>query len=421
MHDTPTELATGLADILGLAEQRTLFFVALIVVAVATYVVVRLRLLPFLNRLMERTRTKWDDVLVSEGVFRWLAYLAPVLILYFGVGTLPPAYAEIVRRILQVTLVIIACGIVDRTLSAAVDIYALYPFAEKRPIKALIQLLKLGVYVLGAVWVIAVLLGKSPIAIVGGIGVMTAVLILVFKDTILSLIANIQLLANDLVRRGDWIQVPELGADGEVVDIALHTVKVRNFDKTIVTIPTYKLVDGSFQNWRGMSEAGGRRIKRSLLIDQTSVRFCDDALLEKFRRVRRLQPHLDSKRKELEQANAAVETDEHAGLSLNRRALTNLGIFRAYVVAYLNEHPKLHDGKDMTVMVRQLPPTPNGLPLEIYVFSRDTDLVDFEGVQSDVFDHLLAALPYFELRLFQSPTGEDLQTLKGWLESEMVA
>ena len=303
-------------------------------------------------------------------------------------------------------------------LSAALDIYELYPFSKHRPIKALIQLLKLGVYVVGTITVIAMLLGKSPLAILGGITVMTTVLILVFKDTLLALIANIQIFANDLVRHEDWIQVEEFGADGEVIDITLHTVKVRNFDKTIVTIPTYKLVDGSFQNWRGMSESGGRRIKRSLLIDQTSVRFCDDELLEKFWRIRRLRPYLEAKQKELENANASLGDDESGQLPLNRRALTNLGTFRAYVVAYLNENPKLHD--DMTVMVRQRPPTPNGLPLEVYVFSKDTKLVDFEGVQADIFDHLLAALPYFDLRLFQYPTGENLKTLKSWLDAEMV-
>ncbi len=412
------ELATNLADFVGLAEDPVLFFVVLIAVAITTYAVMRLLLVPVLNRLMERTKTKWDDILASKGVLFWLALLGPALILYFGAGY-ASEYAEIWRRIILAGIIVIGGGIIDRVLSAALDIYDLYPFSKKRPIKALIQLLKLGVYIVGAVTVIAVLLGKSPLAIVGSITVMTAVLVLVFKDTLLSLIANIQLVANDLVRRDDWIQVTEFGADGEVIDITLHTVKVRNWDNTIVTIPTYKLVDGSFQNWRGMSESGGRRIKRSLLIDQTSVRFCDDELIERFQRIRRLRPHMEAKQKELESANASLGGDESGQLPLNRRALTNLGIFRAYVVAYLNENPKLHD--DMTVMVRQRPPTPNGLPLEVYVFSKDTKLIDFEGVQADIFDHLLAALPYFDLRLFQYPTGDNLKTLKSWLDAEMVA
>jgi miniconductance mechanosensitive channel len=367
---------------------------------------------------MERSRTKWDDILAGKGVVFWLALLGPALILYFGAGY-DSAYTEIWRRSVLAGIVIIGIGTLDRVLSAALDIYGLYEFSKNRPIKALIQLLKLGVYVVGAVTMIAVLLGRSPLAILGGITVMTTVLILIFKDTLLSLVANIQLFANDLIRHHDWIQVEEFGADGEVIDITLHTVKVRNFDNTIVTIPTYKLVDGSFRNWRGMSDSGGRRIKRSLLIDQTSVRFCDDELFEKFRRIHRLRPYLEAKQRELEAANATLGDEEDQQVPLNRRVLTNLGTFRAYIVAYLNENSKLHDR--MTVMVRQRPPTPNGLPLEIYVFSMDTKFVNYEGIQADIFDHLLAALPYFDLRLFQYPTGDDLQTIKHWLEAETVA
>ena len=418
MDSDQREFATFLADFLGLAENPIVFFTVLIAIAAIAYTAIRLFLIPVLNRLMERTRTQWDDILAGKGVLFWLALLGPAIILYIGVGY-APEYTEIWRRSILAAIVVIGGGTLDRVLSAALEIYELYPFSRQRPIKALIQLLKLGVYTVGAITVIAMLLGKSPLAILGGITVLTTVLILVFKDTLLALIANIQIFANDLVRHEDWIQVEEFGADGEVIDITLHTVKVRNFDNTIVTIPTYKLVDGSFQNWRGMSEAGGRRIKRSLLIDQTSVRFCDNKLIEKFWSIRRLKPYLEAKKKELESANASLGVDESEQLPLNRRALTNLGTFRAYILAYLNEDPKLHDG--MTVMVRQRPPTPNGLPLEVYVFSKDTKLVDYEGIQADIFDHLLAALPYFDLRLFQYPTGDSLKTLKSWLDSERVA
>ena len=414
--DDNKELAELFAESLDFAGYAYFFVVMLI--AVLSYAAVRFLLLPIVNRMMERNKTEWDDILARKGVLSWLAALAPFLILYFGAGYAPEYTIEILRQIILACIVLIVGAVLDRALSASLDIYRLYPFSEERPITAYVQLLKLVVYILGAVTVIAVLLGKSPWGVVGGIGVMAAIAVLVFRDTILSLIANIQILANDLVRRGDWIEVPDFGADGVVTDIALHTVKVRNWDNTIVTIPTYKLVDGAFQNWRGMDEAGGRRIKRSLLIDQTSVRFCDEALLEKFRRIRRLRPYLEAKKKELEHANVTLRDGEDGQLPLNRRALTNLGTFRAYLVAYLNENPKLHD--DMTVMVRQRPPTPNGLPLEIYVFSKHTSLVDYEGIQADIFDHVLAALPYFELRLFQYPTGENLKTLKGWLESEKV-
>ncbi len=263
---------------------------------------------------------------------------------------------------------------------------------------------------------ISVLLDKSPWGILGGIGALSAILILVFRDTILSLLASIQLVGNDLIDLNDWIEVPECGADGSVIDISLYTIKVQNWDRTIVAIPTSKLIDGSFKNWRGMSESGCRRIKRSLLIDQTSVRFCDQDLIEKLWRLHRLRPYLEAKKKELEDVSASLEVNGHDPLPLNRRALTNLGTFRAYVVAYLEESAKVHD--EMTLMVRQLAPSPEGLPLEIYSFSNETDLARYEGIQSDIFDHLLSVLPYFDLRVFQVPSGHDFQALAGRFASD---
>ncbi len=415
MRDDQTELATSFADFLGLARDPGLFFAVLLAVAVSTYLVILFLLVPLLNKLMERSATRWDDILVKERVLFWLALLGPALILYFGAGFAPEQSATW-RRFILAIIVFIGAGVLDRVLSAVLEIYALYPFSRERPIKPLIQILKLAVYIAGALGVIAALAGKSPLTVLGGVTVITTVLIVLFRGTLLSLIANIQLFANDLVRQGDWIQVHEFGADGIVTDITLHTVKVRNWDNTVVSVPTCKLVDGSFQNWRGMTDSGGRRIRRGLLIDQTSVRFCDSEMLDRFQRIRRLRPHLDKKKKKLEKANASCAGGENGQIPLNRRVLTNLGCFRAYIVAYLNEDQRLRD--DMTVMVRQRPPTPNGIPLEVYVFSKETKLVEFEGVQADIFDHLLAALPYFDLRLFQYPTGENLRALKKWLEAE---
>ena len=409
------DFATLLADFV--ASEDFLYLVYVLFSAAASFVVVRFVLIRLIYKAMDRTRTKWDDILVGKGVFRQLAYLAPALVLYFGVA-LYPVIAEIARQIILAYIFINVVIILDRLLSAGLDIYRLYPVSTKRPIKGYVQLAKLVLYILGTVIAISLLLGKSPWGVLGGIGAMTAVLILVFRDTILSLIASIQLVANDLIHEGDLIEVPEYGASGNVIDIALHTVKVRNWDNTIVTVPTYKLIDSSFKNWRGMIETGGRRIMRSLLIDQTSVRFCDDELIERFRRIRRLKPYLEAKQKELERANAALGGGKNGRLPLNRRALTNLGTFRAYVTAYLNENAKVR--KDMGVMVRQRPPSPHGLPLEIYVYTSDTNWAQYEGIQADIFDHLLAALPYFDLRLFQYPTGEDLQTVKEWLQTETV-
>ena len=385
--------------------------------AAASFALARLVLAPAINQALERNKTDWDDALAVRGVFNWLAFLVPALILYFFLApalvpyfdtAYHPTITALARRIILVYIAINVVIIVNRLLSAGLDIYRLYPISEKRPIKGYIQLAKLVLYIVGAIVTVSVLLDKSPLGILGGIGALTAILVLVFRDTILSLIASIQFVADDLVRRGDWIEMPDFGADGEVIDIALHTVKVQNWDKTIITIPTYRLIDGSFQNWRGMSEAGGRRIKRSLLIDQASVRFCDDALMERFRRIRRLEPYLEAKRKELDRANAGVGDDD--GLALNHRVLTNLGTFRAYVIAYLEENARLR--QDMTFMVRQLPPSPDGLPLEVYVFTNDTKWVNYEGIQADIFDHLLAAVSYFDLRIFQHPTGHDLHSLQ---------
>lgn len=380
--------------------------VALLISAALSYVLMRKYALPLVDRLLERSRTRWDDTLVQRGVFNQLAYLAPAVVLYYGLNFYP-RLATVGGRVLLAYMVINLVIILSRLLSAGVDIYQTYPISRRRPIKGYVQLAKMVIFILGAVLAVCTLLNVSPWGILSGIGAMTAVVILVFRDTILSLIASVQIAAYDLVRRGDWIEMPLFGADGDVIDVALHTVQVQNWDKTIVTIPTYKLIEGSFKNWRGMTEAGGRRIKRSLLIDQTSVRFLDDELLSRFERIERLKPYLDAKREELARDNAALAADGAA--ALDRRALTNLGTFRAYVAAYLRANVKLR--QDMTFMVRQLPPSPTGLPLEIYVFTNETDWVNYEGIQADLFDHLLAALPYFDLRLFQNPTGHDLKTL----------
>ena len=397
------------ADMFG--PDGTLRLAVLISAAVVSYVALRLLSARTINRATKHTKTEWDDILAKRGVFRHFAFIAPAVVLYFGidfvVGTYP-AIAGAARQIILAYLVVNVVIVLDRLMSAGLDIYQLYPVSEKQPIKGYVQLAKLVLYIVGTVTAISVLVDRSPWGILGGVGAITALLILVFRDTIVSLIASIQIVANDLVDIGDWIEVPKSGADGEVIDIALHTVKVRNWDNTIITVPTSTLIDDAFKNWRGMHESQGRRIKRSLMIDQTSVRFCDDALIERFWRIRRLRPYLEAKKKELEATKSELHVGKDEHLPLNRRALTNLGTFRAYIAAYLDENAKLRD--DMTVMVRQRPPTPEGLPLEVYSFTDETSLVDYEGVQADIFDHLLAALPFFDLRVFQNPTGHDVQT-----------
>lgn len=395
------------------------FLSVLLALVVLSFVLMRYALVPTIYRAMDRTATTWDDILKEKGFFRQFAFLAPAIVLYFGVAHYP-AITTVARQIILIYIVVNVVVVLDRFLSAGLEIYHQYPVSLKRPIKAYVQLTKLVIYILGAVTCVAFLLGKSPWGLLGGIGAITAVLILVFRNTILSLITSIQLVANDLLHRGDWIELPQYGADGEVIDIALHAVRVQNWDKTIVTIPSYKLMDDSFKNWRGMRETGGRRIKRNLLIDQTSVRICDATMLEKYQRIDRLKPYLTVKREEIRDAADAAVDDS---VALNRRRLTNLGTFRAYALAYLKENPKLSD--ELTVMVRHLQPTPNGLPLEIYAFSKETDLVNYESVQADIFDHLLSVISFFDLKVFQNPTGEnfgllDHRVLEGQTQSESV-
>lgn len=397
-------LANQIANFFG--EDSWAYPIILVGAAALAYLIVRFVAVPLLYRGITRTPGKWDDLIAKRGVFKIAAVLAPAVVLYVGVAQYPE-FLGIGRRIILAFIFTILIVLIGRLLNSALDIYQLYPISKERPIKGYVQLAKLLVYLLGAIVVICILLDRSPWGILGGLGALTAVLLLVFRDTILSFIASIQLVSNDLVRKGDWIEMPQYGADGDVVDMALHTIKVRNWDNTYVTIPTYKLMESSFKNWRGMSESGGRRIKRSLLIDQTSVKFCDDEMVSRFANFKRLTNYIETKQNELKEANQGLDYDQILELPLNRRALTNLGTFRAYCQAYITENSFFR--ADMTVMVRQLAPTPNGLPLEIYVFSKDINWINYEGIQADLFDHLLAVLPFFDLRVFQNPTGADLQ------------
>ena len=295
--------------------------------------------------------------------------------------------------------------VLSSSLGAANTIYAQTPMAKERPLKGFVQLVQIAVWVVGGVMIIAAILNRSPLLLLSGFGAMTAILLLVFRDTILSLVASVQLTAQDMVRVGDWIEMPQFGADGDVVDVQLHTVKVQNWDKTITTIPTHRLISDSFKNWRGMSQAGGRRIKRSVWIDVSSIRFCDDAMIERFRGIELIRDYVRDKLAEVEEDNTRRGVD--TSLAVNGRRMTNIGTFRAYLIAYLRAHPQVH-GK-MTFLVRQLQPTERGLPVEVYVFSRDQEWASYESIQADIFDHVLAAAREFDLRIAQDLGGGDLQ------------
>lgn len=381
---------------------------ALLVLALLANWLTHRVLLRVVRRLVRASPMSWDDALMARGVLTRLAHVVPALVLSAGIGLvpdLPPAVAAVVRNVAHAYVVLTVALSLGNLFNAIGDLYARDVVrAQSRPIKGYLQVAKLLVFLLAGVLVVATLIDRSPLILLSGLGAMTAVLLLVFKDTILSLVASVQLSGNDMLRVGDWIEMPALGADGDVIDIALNTVKVQNWDKTITTIPTYRLISESFKNWRGMSEAGGRRIKRALLIDQASVRFLEKDERDALRRVALIDEYLDAKRAELEAWNAQLEA---AGKDpVNARRVTNLGTFRAYALAYLRAHAGIRD--DMTLLVRQLDPGPTGLPLEIYCFTATTAWAEYEGIQSDIFDHLLAILPQFGLKVFQSRSDAPL-------------
>jgi miniconductance mechanosensitive channel len=384
---------------------------ALLLGAVIIDLIAKRILVGMVRAFAKRSRVTWDDALVAHNVFGRLAQVAPALIVFVGVPfvpDLPGAVEHLIRNATMGYMVLMLTLALTAMLSAANTIYSATPAARERPLKGFVQLVQIVVWVFGSVLIIAAVLDRSPLLLLSGFGAMTAILLLVFKDTILSLVASVQLSAQDMVRVGDWIEMSQFGADGDVVDVQLHTVKVQNWDKTITTIPTHRLITDSFKNWRGMSQTGARRVKRSIFIDVSSIRFQTRDEVGHFTRFSLLRDYVKNKEKELADYNAGLTTGVDA--EVNSRRLTNIGTFRAYAYNYLKNHPAIH--KDMTLIVRQLAPGPEGLPLEIYCFTNTTEWAAYEGIQSDLFDHLLAIVPEFGLRLYQKPAGSDLENLK---------
>ena len=376
-------------------------------VAYIANVVVKRILLKIVALFVKQSKTKWDDVLLENKFFSRLAHIAPALIFYFS-ASLISDYADIIERISVAYILFSILLVIYSFLDSLVDIYQSYEASKQRPLKGYSQIVKILITLFLVIVIISTLMGKSPLLILGGLGAMTAVLLLIFKDTILGLVASIQISMNKMVQVGDWIEMPKFGADGDVIDISLHTVKVQNWDKTITTIPSYALISDSFKNWRGMSESGGRRIKRSICFDMTSIKFVTDEMLDKFKRFHLISTYLDNKKKELAEYNQEIDFDDSE--LINGRHLTNIGTFRTYITEYLRNHPKID--KNFTFLIRQLRPTENGLPIEMYVFSNDQDWVRYEAIQSDIMDHFLAVIPMFELRVFQNPTGYDFRHIR---------
>lgn len=377
-----------------------------IILSYISYFISKKILSLFITKIVNRSKNNWDDILLSVGVLDRITLLIPLIIFHSFLPYLP-GNIEIYSRVFTGLSILIIILTIGALLTGVNLIYKTLLISEKHPIKSYIQILKLILYIIGGLTITAILMGKSPMVLVSGLGAMTAILLLVFRDTILSFVASLQITSNDLLKVGDWIEAPSFGADGDVIDIALHTVKIQNWDKTFTVIPTHKLIDNSFKNWRGMSQSGGRRIKRSINIDMTSVRFCSKDEIINFNHFDVLKDYVNHKNNELKSHNNNLKSN--LDILVNGRRMTNLGTFRAYIESYLKSHAKIHE--NMTLLVRQLKPGNIGIPIEIYCFTNDTNWNNYEAIQADIFDHLLAVIPQFGLRVYQNPSSNDFKKL----------
>src|SRR6056297_4154286 len=399
MRGESAEAAIGLALI---------FFISAIV-----HIFIRVWIIRLLTKFDEKTESDWYAILLKQQLPQRALFMIPLVIIYNGLELVPEFHEDLTSFIIRVTaalMILVGARVFDAFLSSIHALYLRRQDAHLTPIKSYIQLGKVVVYVLAGFFIISSLADKSPWYFLSGIGAIMAIILLLFRDTLLSLVASVQLTSNDLIRVGDWIDMPQFGADGDVIDIALNTVRVQNWDKTITVIPTHKFLEHSFRNWRGMQESGGRRIMRSLKIDISTVRFLSFREIERLRESHLLKGYINGKMKEVHDYNSEHLKTSSSTLT-NGRWLTNVGTFRAYIIEYLKKHP--NSKKDLTMLVRQLEPTEKGLPLQVYVFVDTTVWAEYEGIQSDIFDHLLAIAPEFGLNIFQQPTGRDFKALTG--------
>ena len=418
MIEKSTHFFTELLLNLGLNEQAAywlnLVILGLILVALCMIAgrIARLSMVRFITALARKSKTQWDDILVEKKFFAAVAHLVPVMLIEILVPLFFkefPTFVDYVIRANDVYLIGVGLIMVNRFLNAAQLILSRMDLFINKPLESYFQLAKIVIGIIAGVLMLSVLVSKSPIYFFSAFGAMTAVILFVFKDTILGFIASIQLSANDMIRVGDWVQMDKYGADGDVLEINLTTVKVRNWDKTISTVPTYSFISDSFKNWRGMQETGARRIARSIYINIGSVRFSTPEMIERFKNIHIISQYVADKEIEIENYNKkhAVDTTHVS----NGRRMTNLGTFRAYAKKYLERHPKID--KSLTIIVRQLEPNEKGVPVQIYCFCNDIAWENYEAVQSDIMDHLLSVVPQFDLQVFQNPSGSDFRKLQG--------
>lgn len=390
--------------ILDIQENKYILLGVALLLSFFSYILIRYVILKAISRLFEKTSTKLDDILIETGFLNRISYIVPLFILYNLFNSFIGNYLIINRLLLSLIAIVVILSF-NSLLNVFSDIYNRSRFSNNINLKSYFQIIRLIINLLSIIIVISIISGQSPLYLLSGLGALTAVLMLIFKDTILSFVSSIQINSNDLFKIGDWVEAPHFGADGDVIDIALHTIKIQNWDKTISIIPTHKLIDSSFKNWRGMSDSGGRRIKRSINIDMNSIKFCNNELINNFKSITIISEYIDKKLSNLRDHNANINKES----IINGRALTNIGTYRAYIKAYLRNNKDIHE--DMTFLVRQLSPTSKGLPLEIYVFTNNTNWIDYEEIQSDIFDHLISALDQFDLKIYQQPSGNDLTNI----------
>lgn len=400
-------ISYGLSEEVSLRISNAIEAIIIILIGILIYLVTKKIILRVLEKVILKSKTTWDDLLLKNKVFDRTIHIIPAFVIY-ALAPIFPDYQVWIQRIAFCYLVIVVVLVFDKLFDAVDDIYNNFEVSKERPIKGFLQVLKIFLYTIGIIVIVAVLIDRSPLVLLGGIGAATAVLLLIFQNSILGFVASIQLASNNMLKLGDWIEMSQYDADGDVLEITLHTVKVQNWDNSITTIPTYSLISDSFRNWRGMQESGGRRIKRSIYIDTTSIKICDTEMLERYSKIQYIESYIEDKKNEIMEYNKM--NDINTSHIVNGRHLTNIGIFRAYVVSYLENHQELH--RDMTQMVRLLNPTEKGIPIEIYVFTKTTEWLDYEAVQSDIFDHILAIVTEFDLRVFQNPTGNDFRQMQ---------
>lgn len=393
---------------------NAIILLLIIVVTVAIDYTCRYIVLGMFKRVARKTRNQWDDLIVDRKIINKLMHIIPAILIYILLPfAFPPEESpqllSILQKICQIYIIAVSLRFISGSLSLVHEIYNLKESFKNKPLKGFIQILQVTAFFIGIILIISILINKSPVSLFAGLGASAAILMLVFKDTLLGFVAGIQLSANDMLRSGDWITMEKYGANGTVLEVNLNAVKVKNFDNTITTIPPYALVSDAFQNWRGMSESAGRRIKRSICLDMNSVCFCTPEMLDKFRKISLLTDYMNGKEEELRLYNESQQIDD--SIRVNGRRQTNLGVFRAYLLRYLQNLPNVN--KELTCMVRHLQPTEKGIPIELYFFSSMKEWIPYENIQADVFDHILAIIPEFDLQVFQEVSGNDLRNLQG--------